>query len=130
MLELAAAPAHLARIRVRCRRHLLCSAISATGELVAASDAFAVHLFAVAVRPGRRLRITTRALPDTTPPAMHMVRDGSRSAHARRVLKRRPSALRRRSQRTTCTWSLPPLAARFTCLLWLRAARRACFGAT
>lgn len=74
-MELAAAPAHLARIHVRSKRHLLCSALSADGRLAAASDAFAPHLFAVALPPtAPRVRVSKRELPHSLPPATCMVR--------------------------------------------------------
>jgi U3 small nucleolar RNA-associated protein 4 len=71
-LELASAPVHLARIRVRCRRHLLSSAISASGKLVAASDAYAPHIFAMDLSSKRKV-VTKRSLDEKSPPALVMV---------------------------------------------------------
>jgi len=116
-LELAAAPAHLARIRVRCKRNLLCSAVSANGEYVAASDAFAPHLFAVAQPAGRRLRVSKRALPDSAPPAVSMVRAPPPRAPiaAHSLTRAPPPSPCRRSRATTCTWSSQPPPAQCTC---------------
>ena len=73
--ELAAAPTHLARIHVRCKRHLVCSTLSADGRMAAASDAFAPHLFAIALPPDvPRPRVTMRQLPESLPAAVDMVR--------------------------------------------------------
>jgi U3 small nucleolar RNA-associated protein 4 len=73
-LELASAPAHLARIRVRCQRHLLCSAIAGDGSYVAAADALATHLFALSKPAGKRMRVAKRRLAADVPAAQHMVR--------------------------------------------------------
>lgn len=74
-MELAAAPSHLARIHVRCKRNLLCCALSADGRQAAASDAFATHLFTVALPPDApKPRISKRELPEATHPAVDLVR--------------------------------------------------------
>ena len=73
-LELAAAPTHLARIHVRAKRHLLCSAIAADGSFVAASDALAPHVFALSAPAGRKVRVSKRALATAVPAAQHLVR--------------------------------------------------------
>jgi len=78
-LELAAAPAHLARIHVRTKRHLLCSAIAADGSFVAASDALAPHVFALSAPAGKKVRVSKRALATTVPAAQHLVRPGAAS---------------------------------------------------
>jgi len=80
-LELASAPAHLARIRVRSRRHLLCSALSASGKLVAASDAFTPRLFAMDLSSKRKL-VTKRPLSDNAPAALLMVCPGMCTPHS------------------------------------------------
>jgi hypothetical protein len=73
-LALAAAPVHLARIRVRCQRHLLCSAIASDGSYVAASDALSPHLFALGMPAGKRIRVSKRRLAADAAAAQHMAR--------------------------------------------------------
>ena len=77
-IRLAATPVHLARIRVRCSRHLLCSAIAADGSFAAASDALSPHLFALRLPAGKRIRVTKRPLAGNVPAAQHMVRQRRR----------------------------------------------------
>ena len=70
-LELAAAPQHLARIRVRCARHLLCGSLSPSGLLAAASDAVATHLFTLQLG-GKKKSVSKLALSATPPAATQL----------------------------------------------------------
>lgn len=94
-MQLSATPAHLARIRVRCKRHLLCSAIAGDGSHVAASDALAPHLFALSMSAGKRIRVTKRQLGAEMPAAQHMARSHGYALHtqpAPRLIPPRSSA--------------------------------------